>query len=137
MSFIGAASLFEDAPAGNAVASERVRVGIVGVAERGLSLVNTFSRNPSCEVVALANLDASMFASAMMAVEKTAGHNSVERQRMVTAMKKNGRVVQWGIQARTTERMRTATEFIRTGGARTLPCGSCLGEFPAGEYRLS
>lgn len=32
LSVIGAASLFEDAPAGNAVASERVRVGIVGVA---------------------------------------------------------------------------------------------------------
>lgn len=54
-------------------------------------------------------------------VEKPDGHNIVEGQRMVAAMKKHGRIVQLGTQSRTTERMRTAIEFIRTGAL-----GKCL-----------
>ncbi len=38
--------------------SERVRVGIMGAGGRALSLIDTFSRNPSVDVVAIADLDA-------------------------------------------------------------------------------
>lgn len=54
-------------------------------------------------------------------VEKPDGHNIVEGQRMVAAMKKHERIVQLGTQSRTTERMRTAMEFIKTGAL-----GQCL-----------
>ena len=49
-------------------------------------------------------------------VEKPDGHNMEEGKRMVAAMKKHKRIVQLGTQARSTERMRTAIEFIRQGG---------------------
>ncbi len=48
-------------------------------------------------------------------VEKPDGHNIVEGQRMVEAMRRYGRIVQLGTQARTSERCRTAMEFIRSG----------------------
>jgi predicted dehydrogenase len=168
----GAASLLAADPPGKAVASERVRVGCVGTGGRAFSLVNTFSRNKNCEVVALADIDPGKFGQAVAAVEKNQGtkpqtvadfrrliddksldaivvgtpdhwhaiptilaclagkdvyvekpdgHNIVEGQRMVAAMKKHGRVVQMGTQARSTERMRTAIEFIKTGAL-----GRCL-----------
>ena len=40
-----------------AAASERVRVGIMGAGGRALSLIESFSANPSVEVVAIADLD--------------------------------------------------------------------------------
>ncbi len=172
LSVAGAASLLAADPPGKAVASERVRVGCVGTGGRAFSLVNSFSRNKNCEVVALADLDPGKFGQAVAAVEKNQGtkpqtvadfrkliddksldaivvgtpdhwhaiptilaclagkdvyvekpdgHNIVEGQRMVAAMKKHGRVIQMGTQARTTERMRTAIEFIKTGAL-----GRCL-----------
>jgi predicted dehydrogenase len=48
-------------------------------------------------------------------VEKPDGHNMVEGQRMVEAMRKHRRIVQLGTQSRTSERSRTAMEFIRSG----------------------
>ena len=54
-------------------------------------------------------------------VEKPDGHNIVEGQRMVAAMRKHRRVVQMGSQHRSTERMKSAFEFIRTGAL-----GRCL-----------
>ena len=172
LSVAGAASLLAaDAPE-KVGANERIRVGCVGTGGRAFSLVNAFSRNKNCEVVALADLDPAKFGQAVAAVEKNQGtkpqtvadfrkliddqsldaivvgtpdhwhaiptilaclagkdvyvekpdgHNIVEGQRMVAAMKKHGRVVQMGTQARTTERMRTAIEFIRTGAL-----GRCL-----------
>lgn len=54
-------------------------------------------------------------------VEKPDGHNIVEGQRMVAAAKKHGRVVQMGSQHRTTERLKSALEFLRTGAI-----GKCL-----------
>jgi predicted dehydrogenase len=167
-----AASLLAADPAGKIVASERIRVGCIGTGGRALSLVNSFSRNKNCEVVALADLDPNRFGQAVAAVEKNQGtkpltvadfrkliddksldaivvgtpdhwhaiptilaclagkdvyvekpdgHNIVEGQRMVAAMKKHGRVVQLGTQSRTTQRMRTAIEFIKTGAL-----GKCL-----------
>jgi predicted dehydrogenase len=54
-------------------------------------------------------------------VEKPDGHNIVEGQTMVAALKKHKRVVQMGSQHRSTERMKSAFEFIRTGAL-----GKCL-----------
>ena len=54
-------------------------------------------------------------------VEKPDGHNIVEGQRMVAAMRKHGRIVQMGSQHRSTERMISALEFIREGNL-----GRCL-----------
>lgn len=54
-------------------------------------------------------------------VEKPDGHNIVEGQRMVAAMKKHGRVVQLGSQHRSTERMKTALAYIGEGHL-----GKCL-----------
>lgn len=172
LSVAGAAVALAAEPAGKAVASERIRVGCVGTGGRALSLVNTFSSNKQCEVVALADLDPAKFGPAVAAVEKNQGstpqtvadfrkliddksldaivvgtpdhwhaiptilaclagkdvyvekpdgHNIVEGQRMVAALKKHGRVVQMGTQARSTERMRSAIEFIKTGAL-----GRCL-----------
>ncbi len=54
-------------------------------------------------------------------VEKPDGHNIVEGQRMVAAMRKHGRVVQLGSQHRSTERMKTALAYISEGHL-----GKCL-----------
>ncbi|TVP97976.1 MAG: gfo/Idh/MocA family oxidoreductase [Planctomycetaceae bacterium] len=54
-------------------------------------------------------------------VEKPDGHNIVEGQRMVAAMRKTGRVVQLGSQHRSTTRLQSAMSFVRDGGL-----GKCL-----------
>lgn len=54
-------------------------------------------------------------------VEKPDGHNIVEGQRMVEAMRKHKRIVQMGSQHRSTPRMQTALEYIRSGAL-----GRCL-----------
>ncbi len=54
-------------------------------------------------------------------VEKPDGHNIVEGQRMVAAMRKHKRIVQLGTQSRTTERMQGAIDYIRSG-----KLGRCL-----------
>lgn len=54
-------------------------------------------------------------------VEKPDGHNLVEGQRMVAAMRKMGRIVQLGSQHRSTERLQSAMRFVREGGL-----GKCL-----------
>ena len=56
-----------------------------------------------------------------MYVEKPDGHNIVEGRTMIAAAKKMGRVVQMGSQHRTTSRLISALEFIRTGAL-----GRCL-----------
>ncbi len=48
-------------------------------------------------------------------VEKPDSHNIVEGQRMVAAMKKYKRVVQMGSQHRSTQRLQSAIEFVKTG----------------------
>ncbi|TWU09263.1 Glucose--fructose oxidoreductase precursor [Symmachiella macrocystis] len=48
-------------------------------------------------------------------VEKPDGHNMVEGQRMVQAMRKHGRIVQMGTQARTGEHFQAAIDYIATG----------------------
>lgn len=54
-------------------------------------------------------------------VEKPDGHNLVEGQRMVAAMRKHDRIVQMGSQHRSTERLQSAMRFVREGGL-----GKCL-----------
>ena len=48
-------------------------------------------------------------------VEKPDGHNMLEGQRMVAAMRKHKRIVQMGTQARSGEHFLSAIEYIRTG----------------------
>ena len=48
-------------------------------------------------------------------VEKPDGHNMLEGQRMVEAMKKNKRIVQLGTQARTSTHFQTAIDYVRQG----------------------
>ena len=48
-------------------------------------------------------------------VEKPDGHNIVEGQRMVAAMRKHNCIVQVGSQHRSTERLQSALEYIRSG----------------------
>jgi predicted dehydrogenase len=54
-------------------------------------------------------------------VEKPDGHNIVEGQRMIAAMRKNKRIVQLGTQSRSTKHFLDAMEFIRAG-----KLGRCL-----------
>ena len=48
-------------------------------------------------------------------VEKPDAHNMAEGQRMVAAMRKHGRLIQLGTQARSAAYMRSAVEYVRTG----------------------
>ncbi len=48
-------------------------------------------------------------------VEKPDGHNMVEGQRMVQAMRKHNRIVQMGTQARTGEHFQAAIDYIASG----------------------
>lgn len=54
-------------------------------------------------------------------VEKPDGHDIVEGQRMVAAMRKHKRIVQMGSQHRSTERLQSALAYIKTGAL-----GRCL-----------
>ena len=54
-------------------------------------------------------------------VEKPDSHNMIEGQRMVAAMRKHKRIVQMGSQHRSTGRLQTALEYIKTGAL-----GRCL-----------
>lgn len=159
-------------PAAKAAASERIRVGMMGTGGRALGLVETFAKNPECEIVALADVDSRKFGPALeviekahgkaptttgdfrrliddksidalvvgtpdhwhaiptilaclagkdVYVEKPDGNNIVEGQRMVAAMKKHNRIVQMGSQHRSTKRLQSALEFVKTGAL-----GRCL-----------
>jgi predicted dehydrogenase len=147
-------------------ASERLRVGIIGAGGRALSLIRSFSSNPSAEIVGIADLDANRLPHGLseaesiqstrprgetdfrrlidddsidaivigtpdhwhaiptilacqagkdVYVEKPDGHNIEEGRRMVAAMRKHDRIVQMGSQHRSTLRMHSAIEFIKSG----------------------
>lgn len=159
-------------PVAKAAASERIRVGCIGTGGRALGLISTFSQNPQCEIVALADIDSRRFAKAIEVIEKAQGkaptttgdfrkliddrsldalvvgtpdhwhaiptilgclaekdvyvekpdsHNIIEGMRMVAAMKKRRRIVQMGSQHRSTKRLQSAMEFVKTGAL-----GRCL-----------
>lgn len=149
-----------------AVASERVRVGIVGAGGRAMSLIQSFSANKQVEVVGIADLDANRLPAGLEAaaklqgskprgesdfrkliddqsidalvvgtpdhwhaiptilacqagkdvyVEKPDSHDIVEGMRMVAAMRKYKRIVQMGSQHRSTTRLQSAIEFVKSG----------------------
>jgi len=54
-------------------------------------------------------------------VEKPDGHNIIEGQRMVAAMRKHKRIVQMGSQHRSTKRLQSAIEYVKSGAL-----GKCL-----------
>lgn len=54
-------------------------------------------------------------------VEKPDSHNIIEGMRMVSAMKTHNRIVQMGSQHRSTKRLQSAIEFVKTGAL-----GRCL-----------
>ncbi len=59
--------------AGAAPASERVRLGVIGVRGRGGELAAEFAKRADCEVVALCDVDDASFTKTAPAVEKIAG----------------------------------------------------------------
>jgi predicted dehydrogenase len=56
-----------------AVASDRVRVGVMGAGGRALSLIQTFASNPEVDIVAIADVDESKFGPGVTAVAKLHG----------------------------------------------------------------
>jgi predicted dehydrogenase len=73
--FLGAAGAapFLLARSGRAAASERVRVAVIGLRNRGTDHARLFAANASAEVVAVCDVDDAMFARPVEAVEKIAG----------------------------------------------------------------
>ena len=59
--------------AGSAPASERLRLGVIGVRGRGSELASEFAKRADCEVVALCDIDDASFTKPSSAVEKIAG----------------------------------------------------------------
>lgn len=155
-----------------AVASERVRVGMIGAGGRASALNRLFASDPNAEIVTIAEIDSARLGDTVanvtklqgrephvvrdfrhllddhsidaivvgtpdhwhaiptilacqagkdVYVEKPDGHNMVEGQRMVAAMKKHQRVVQLGSQHRSTNRLKSALDYIRSGAL-----GHCL-----------
>jgi len=66
-------------------------------------------------------------------VEKPDGNNIVEGQRMVAAMKKHGRIVQMGSQHRSTTRLQSALEFVRSGALGRVLVGKAWESTPQGS----
>ena len=58
---------------GSAPASERIRMGVIGVRGRGAELAREFAKRADVEVVALADIDDAAFAKGVPAVEKVTG----------------------------------------------------------------
>ena len=161
-----------EAQAPKAVASERLRVGCIGVGGRAAALLRGFASLPECDVVSICDVDTRKLPAALetvtsitgkkpaayadfrkliddpkidvitvgtpdhwhaiptilgclagkdVYVEKPDGHNIVEGQRMVAAMRKHKRIVQMGTQSRSSRHFLTAMDFIRTG-----KLGKCL-----------
>ena len=73
--FLGAAGAvaLSGALAGSSPASERLRLGVVGVRGRGAELAAEFAKRADCEVVALCDIDDAVFKKASEGVEKAAG----------------------------------------------------------------
>jgi predicted dehydrogenase len=55
------------------VASERVRIGVMGAGGRALSLIQTFASNPEVDIVAIADVDESKFGPGVTAAAKLQG----------------------------------------------------------------
>lgn len=66
-------------------------------------------------------------------VEKPDSHNIVEGRRMVAAMKKHGRIVQMGSQHRSTTRLQSALDFVRSGALGRCLVGKAWESTPQGS----
>jgi predicted dehydrogenase len=74
--FLGAAGaglIVVPARTGRAGASERVRVAVIGLRNRGTDLVRLFAANPGAEVAAVCDVDDAMFEKPAKAIAKIAG----------------------------------------------------------------
>jgi predicted dehydrogenase len=71
---VASSTLVSTAYGQRAPASERVRVGIMGAAGRAAALIDTFSRNKSVEVVAIADIDAGRLSQGLALATKHQGH---------------------------------------------------------------
>jgi predicted dehydrogenase len=71
--FLGVAGALALGRTASAAASEKVRVGVIGVRGRGTDLAREFARNKESEVVALCDIDDAAFAKAVKEVEKIGG----------------------------------------------------------------
>ncbi len=73
--FLGAAGAVALAGklAGSSPASERLRLGVIGVRGRGAELASEFAKRADCEVVALCDIDDASFKKPLAAVEKAGG----------------------------------------------------------------
>jgi predicted dehydrogenase len=69
----GASLLVLPGRSGRAAASERVRVAVIGLRNRGTDHARLFAANPSSEVVALCDVDDAMFRKPLLAVQKITG----------------------------------------------------------------
>ena len=149
-----------------AAASERLRVGCVGVGGRAGFLMKAFAARPEVDLVTLCDLDRRKLPAAIetveritgntpktetdfrklvddptldalvvgtpdhwhaiptimaclagkdVYVEKPDGHNMLEGQRAVQAMRKHNRIVQMGTQSRSRSHFPSAMEYIRSG----------------------
>jgi Oxidoreductase family, C-terminal alpha/beta domain len=77
--FLGAAGfglLVLRSRSGRAVASERVRVAVIGLRSRGHDHARLFSRDSGAEVVAVCDVDDAMFAKPVMTVDSAGGKAS-------------------------------------------------------------
>jgi len=73
--FIGAAGagvLVHTGRSGRAEPSERVRVAVIGLRNRGTDLTRSFAANPGAELVAVCDVDDTMFDKPLKAVQKIA-----------------------------------------------------------------
>ena len=59
--------------AGASPASERLRLGVIGVRGRGNELTAEFAKRPDCEVVALCDIDDASFKKPLASIEKAGG----------------------------------------------------------------
>jgi predicted dehydrogenase len=73
--FLGAAGALaiSGSLAGSSPASERLRLGFIGVRGRGADLASEFAKRADCEVVALCDIDDASFKKPLTAVEKITG----------------------------------------------------------------
>ena len=74
MGTAGAGVLVVPGRSGRAAPSERVRIAVIGLRNRGTDLTRMFAANPHAEVVAVCDVDDAMFAKPVKAVEKIAGN---------------------------------------------------------------
>ena len=88
--FLGVAGAAFIGPAGGtsrAAASERVRVAVIGLRNRGTDLVRLFASNPGSQVAAVCDVDDALFAKPVEAVRKIT-NTAPDRERLSPAARR-------------------------------------------------